>query len=205
MYSQSVFALKGKKISPQARSSVRKWLVHLSLRRMRQASFRPEIMGSDYHLGQSEHRHLLGSLELYHLRSREHHQRQEERHQLWSWSITTAGAFSSSGARASGATAAISRGVTRGVLPWVAPPTSTGVAPDAKHHVVASAKSGPTGTFTEGTFEVAYDELIPVPLLNLTQRAPRANPLDRENSRISACISSTSRPSPGLGGGKHGD
>ena len=63
------------------------------------------------------------------------------------------------------------------VFPGVAPPTSTGVARDAQHRVFVSATCGPTaeGTFSEGTFEVAYDELTPAPMFNLTERAPRAN------------------------------
>ena len=46
--------------------------------------------------------------------------------------------------------------------------------------MTVSAISGPTaeGTFIEGAFEVAYDELTPVLLFNLMEIAPQANPLD---------------------------
>lgn len=69
---------------------------------------------------------------------------------------------------------------SRYVSPGVAPPTSTGVAPDIYPHVTPSATCGPTagGIFTH----VAYDELTSPYLLNLTERAPRASPLDREKS-----------------------
>ncbi|CAN0094122.1 unnamed protein product, partial [Laminaria digitata] len=107
----------------------------------------------------------------------------------------------------SSVTPAISPGVTRHVSPGVAPPSSTGVAQDAQHNVAASTTSGPTaeGSFTEGAFEVAYDELTPTPLLNLTERAPRANtpllnlterapranPRIGQNHRISVGVSPT--------------
>ncbi|CAN0094254.1 unnamed protein product, partial [Laminaria digitata] len=66
-----------------------------------------------------------------------------------------------------------SSGVTPAASPGVAPPTSTGIAQDVLHHVAANTGSG---TFIEGTFEVAYDKLAPAQLL--TKRAPQAKPPD---------------------------
>lgn len=61
-------------------------------------------------------------------------------------------------------------GVAHAVSSGVAPSTTTGALPDARHHVAASAIYG---TFTDGIFEVMHDELVLAQMERALQEPPR--------------------------------